>query len=101
MATRSDDQLLILAGTSEGLYLYEGTCARAGWAVRGPYLAGCDIANAVLDPRDGRTIWVAASGNGSTAVYRSPDRGHHPPSVRSTKASPDRRQLHALRLSRH
>ncbi|MGH9176745.1 MAG: WD40/YVTN/BNR-like repeat-containing protein [Vicinamibacterales bacterium] len=75
MATRSDTNLLVLAGTGDGLYLYEGTCERSGWSVRGPYLEGRDIANAVLDPRDGRTIWVAASGNGSTAVYRSPDRG--------------------------
>ncbi len=75
MATRTDDKILVLAGTRDGLYLFEGTCAREGWRRRGPYLEGLDIANAVLDPRDGRTIWASASGNGSTAVYRSRDFG--------------------------
>ena len=75
MATRTDDKILVLAGTREGLYLFEGTCAREGWRRRGPYLDGLDIANAVLDPRDGRTIWAAATGNGATAVWRDLDDG--------------------------
>jgi photosystem II stability/assembly factor-like uncharacterized protein len=75
MAIRTDDNILMLAGTTEGLYLFDGTCRRDGWSRRGPYLTGCDIASAVLDPRDGATIWVAATGNGATAVYRSSDRG--------------------------
>jgi photosystem II stability/assembly factor-like uncharacterized protein len=75
MATRNGDNILVLAGTRDGLYLFEGTCAREGWRQRGPYLEGLDIANAVLDPRDGRTIWASATGNGSTAVYRSRDFG--------------------------
>jgi photosystem II stability/assembly factor-like uncharacterized protein len=75
MATRTDDHILLLAGTRDGLYLYEGTCERRVWRTRGPFLSGCDISHATLDPRDGHTIWVAASGHGVTAVYRSPDRG--------------------------
>jgi hypothetical protein len=75
MATRLDERVLVLAGTRDGLYLFESDATRADWRRRGPFLAGCDISHAILDPRDGRTIWTAASGNGSTAVYRSPDRG--------------------------
>lgn len=75
MATRSDDNILLLAGTRDGLYLYEGSCRREAWTTRGPFLAGLDINNAVLDPRDGRTIWASGTGNGCTAVYRSIDRG--------------------------
>jgi hypothetical protein len=75
MATETDEKMLLLAGTRDGLYLYEGTCRRDAWTARGPYLQGCDLGNAVLDPRDGTTIWASGTGNGSTAVYRSPDRG--------------------------
>jgi photosystem II stability/assembly factor-like uncharacterized protein len=76
MASRMNDRILILVGTRDGLYIYEGDCRREQWQQRGPYLAGCDVSHAILDPRDGATIWAAASGNGSTAVYRSRDRGH-------------------------
>jgi photosystem II stability/assembly factor-like uncharacterized protein len=75
MATRHDDNIVVLAGTRDGLYLFEGTCARNDWQRRGPYLEGLDVANAVLDPRDGRTIWASATGNGVTAVYSSRDFG--------------------------
>jgi hypothetical protein len=75
MATRVDDQILLLAGTRDGLYLYDGTCRRDGWTVRGPLLQGFEVSNAVLDPRDGRTIWATVVGNGMTGVFRSFDRG--------------------------
>jgi photosystem II stability/assembly factor-like uncharacterized protein len=75
MATHTGDNIMLLAGTRDGLYLYEGTCERKAWSVRGPFLSGCDVSHATLDARDGRTIWAAASGHGVTAVYRSPDRG--------------------------
>lgn len=76
MATRDDDHILLLAGTREGLFLFDGTTARDEWHPREPVLAGMQVAHATLDPRDGRTIWAAATGDGHTAVYRSPDRGH-------------------------
>lgn len=75
MAVRDDENILVLAGTRDGLYLFDGTCRRDAWAARGPFLGGCDVSHAILDHRDGRTIWAAATGNGATAVYRSDDRG--------------------------
>lgn len=75
MATNPGDNILVLAGTRDGLFVFEGTASRNRWTSRGPYLAGCDVSHAILDPRDGVTIWAAASGSGSTAVYRSHDRG--------------------------
>lgn len=75
MAVRNDENVLVLAGTRDGLYLFDGTCRRDEWTRRGPFLEGCDVSHATLDHRNGRTIWAAASGNGSTAVYRSDDRG--------------------------
>jgi photosystem II stability/assembly factor-like uncharacterized protein len=75
VANRNDDNILLLAGTLDGLYLYESTCERNGWVERGPVLKGFEVSHAILDPRDGKTIWAAVTGEGQTAVYRSPDRG--------------------------
>jgi hypothetical protein len=75
MTVSPGENIMVLAGTRDGLVVFESTCERTNWQSRGPYLAGCDVSHAVLDPRDERTIWAAASGHGVTAVYRSPDRG--------------------------
>jgi photosystem II stability/assembly factor-like uncharacterized protein len=75
MATNFDACALVLPPTPDGLYHYEIASELEDWSQRGPLLEGCDVSHASLDPRDGSTIWVAASGHGSTAVYRSPDRG--------------------------
>lgn len=72
---KSGEHVMVLAGTRDGLYLFESNCERTAWRQRGPYLAGYDVSHAVLDPRDGRTIWAAATGDGATGVYRSDDRG--------------------------
>jgi photosystem II stability/assembly factor-like uncharacterized protein len=75
VATRTDDQILLLAGTRDGLYRYTGSCDRVGWNALDPVLEGYEISHAILDPRDGTTVWAAVSGHGHTAVLRSPDRG--------------------------
>ena len=75
MAIRDDERILLIAGTREGLYLYESTCARESWTCRGVSLPNHEISHAILDPRDARTIWAAAIGEGYTAVYRSGDLG--------------------------
>jgi photosystem II stability/assembly factor-like uncharacterized protein len=69
------EQVMVLAGTRDGLYIFKSDLEREHWSICGPFLAGYDINHAVLDPRDERTIWVAANGQGEAAVYRSPDRG--------------------------
>lgn len=71
----SGDSILLSVGTRDGLYLLESDSARSGWRQRGPYLTGMDISHAVMDGRDGRTLYAAGAGSGSTAVYRSDDRG--------------------------
>lgn len=75
MATRFDARVLVLAGSRDGLYLFESDGARRDWRRRGPFLEGREVNHATLDPRDGRTIWAAATGHGVTGVFRSPDRG--------------------------
>jgi BNR/Asp-box repeat len=75
MATRMADQVMLLAGTRDGLYIFKSNLEREQWSICGPFLEGYDINHAVLDPRDGQTIWVAANGNGEAAIYKSGDRG--------------------------
>lgn len=75
VAHNSGDSVLVTAGTRDGIYLLESDCNRAEWNMRGPYLAGLDISHAILDGRDGRTLYAAGTGGGKTAVYRSDDRG--------------------------
>lgn len=69
------DTLQLVVGTRDGLYLFETDPSRAVWNQTGPFLTGLEVSHAVLDPRDGQTIYAAATGNGCTGVYRSRDRG--------------------------
>lgn len=66
---------LLIAGTRDGLFLFERRDSSAAWQRSGPYLAELDVSHARLDPRDGKTIYAAATGNGCTAVRRSRDLG--------------------------
>lgn len=75
MAARTDDRILMLVGTRDGLHRFESTCAREGWTELPRVLDGYEISHAILDPRDGTTAWAAVSGHGHTAVMRSLDRG--------------------------
>ena len=75
MAYFSGDSILLVVGTRDGLYLFDGDSGRNDWQRRGPFLVGMDVHHAILDGRDGRTIYAAATGSGTTAVYRSDDLG--------------------------
>ncbi len=75
MATRFDHRVFIAAGTRDGLYVFESDLNRTSWEAYGPFLKGMDISHAILDPRDGRTVWAAANGEDHSAIYRSRDRG--------------------------
>jgi photosystem II stability/assembly factor-like uncharacterized protein len=70
------DSVLLAVGTRNGLYVLESDRERSAWHQRGPYLTGMDVSHAILDGRDGCTLYAAANGDGSAAVYRSDDRGH-------------------------
>ncbi len=75
----SDDpprRLLLTAGTCDGLYTFLRERPGETWQQFGPSLEGFDVSHARLDPRDGRTMFAAATGEGFTAVFRSDDFGH-------------------------
>lgn len=51
---------VVLAGTRKGLFLFTSR-DRKRWKSRGPYFAGDVIRHAILDPRDGKTIWAGVT----------------------------------------
>ncbi|HLF05907.1 MAG TPA: exo-alpha-sialidase [Thermoplasmata archaeon] len=66
---------VVLAGTKKGLYLFHSK-DRKTWKSDGPFFEGAPVRHAMLDPRDGKTIWAgrAVWGKGATPM-RSTDFG--------------------------
>jgi photosystem II stability/assembly factor-like uncharacterized protein len=70
------DGPLLLVGTRKGLWMLRGDGARRAWWVTEPEFLGHIVQHAVLDPRDGRTLLVAAAtGHLGPTVFRSDDLG--------------------------
>jgi len=66
----------LLIGTRKGLWMLASDTARRAWKLAGPQFLGNIIHHAVADPRDGRTLLVAArTGHLGPTVFRSTDRG--------------------------
>jgi hypothetical protein len=65
----------LLVGTTKGAFLIDGTPARDGWTVRGPFCDGWPINHVVGDPETG-TIWAGGGGEFHGAgIWRSADHG--------------------------
>jgi photosystem II stability/assembly factor-like uncharacterized protein len=70
------DALVLMVGTRKGLWIWKGNKARRSWKLEGPSLFGSVVQHVVLDPRDGRTMLMAASaGHLGPTVFRSSDGG--------------------------
>ncbi len=71
---RKGDTVLSV-GTRKGLFiLHSGD--RKRWHVRGPSFEGLTAMHAILDPRDGRSLWVGVNtGHWGPTVQRSTDFG--------------------------
>jgi hypothetical protein len=69
-------EVLLLAGTKDGVYLLRSAPDRREWRVSGPSLAGHDVCHVVHDDRYG-TLWAAANPkrDGTPAIFRSEDEG--------------------------
>ncbi|MGQ0534699.1 MAG: WD40/YVTN/BNR-like repeat-containing protein [Methanobacteriota archaeon] len=66
---------VVLAGTRKGLFVY-GSRDRRRWSGSAPSFAGVPVHHAVLDPRDGKTIWAAVNSmHWGPTVVRSTDLG--------------------------
>ena len=68
-------QVMILVGTTKGVFLIDGTADRTAWSVRGPFCNGWPINHVIGEPKTG-TLW-AAGGNDwyGAGVWRSGDQG--------------------------
>lgn len=72
----ADARLALLIGTRKGLWIYRTNEHRDRWHVDGPHFFGQIVYHAVLDPRNGRSIVVAAkAGHLGPTVFRSEDAG--------------------------
>jgi hypothetical protein len=74
--TSSHRSLVLLVATRKGLWLLHGDAERAAWRAEEPHFLGHEIHHAVVDPRDRRTLLVAAkTGHLGPTVFRSRDLG--------------------------
>jgi len=66
----------LLVGTRKGAWIYRSNDQRERWRVQGPIFLGHIVNHLVLDPRDGRTLLMAAStGHLGPTIFRSTDGG--------------------------
>jgi photosystem II stability/assembly factor-like uncharacterized protein len=70
------DSTTLFLGTRKGAWILTADADRRAWAVNGPHFLGHIVQHAVLDPRDGRTLLLAAgTGHLGPTVFRSTDFG--------------------------
>src|SRR5262249_1645569 len=68
--------VLLLVGTRKGAFLFRSDGSRLRWKVEGPHFLGQTVHHLVLDPRDGRTMLMAAkTGHLGPTIFRSTDEG--------------------------
>lgn len=66
----------LLVGTRKGAWILRSDAGRATWSIDGPHFLGSIVNHLVLDPRDGRTMLMAAStGHLGPTIFRSTDGG--------------------------
>ena len=66
----------LLIATRKGLWIMTGDAKRTAWTLQGPHFLGHIVHHAVLDPREGKTLLVAArTGHLGHTVMRSTNRG--------------------------
>jgi len=51
---------VVVVGTRKGVFLFRSRDRRR-WSSQGPYFEGESVRHAVLDPRDGKTIWAGVT----------------------------------------
>jgi hypothetical protein len=79
----------LLAATQKGAFVLKGDAARRAWKVEGPHFLGCEANHLVRDPRDGKTLLLAAvTGHLGPTVFRSTDGGRTWTEARQPPAFP-------------
>jgi len=94
------DAVQLLVGTRKGAWILKSDAARRDWRLEGPHFLGQIINHFVVDPRDGRTMLMAAStGHLGPTIMRSTDGGatwseaRRPPAFPKADG-PDARSVH-------
>ena len=73
---KSKDHVVLLIGTRKGAWLLHGDSGRRSWRADGPHFLGNMVHHVMLDPRDRRTLLLAAkTGHLGPTVFRSLDFG--------------------------
>lgn len=73
---KAKDHVVLLVGTRKGAWLLHGDPARRSWRADGPHFLGNMVHHVMLDPRDRRTLLLAAkTGHLGPTVFRSSDFG--------------------------
>ncbi len=68
--------VLILVGTKKGAFIFRSDGNRKRWKQDGPFFLGHEVNHLVLDPRDGRTMLMAArTGHLGPTIFRSTNGG--------------------------
>jgi photosystem II stability/assembly factor-like uncharacterized protein len=71
-------QATLLIATRKGAFFLNSAPQGAPWPVTGPFFLGAAVNHMVLDPRDGRTLLMAAHpGHLGPTIYRSTDNGQN------------------------
>ena len=79
----------LLVGTRKGAWIYRSDAQRQTWSVQGPIFLGHIVNHLVLDPRDGKTLLMAAStGHLGPTIFRSTDGGRTWAEARQPPAFP-------------
>jgi len=74
--TPQKGKVTLLIATRKGGFMLHSNRRREKWTLQGPILLGSIINHMHLDPRDGKTILLAAStGHLGPTIFRSTDRG--------------------------
>ncbi|MCI0340099.1 MAG: hypothetical protein L0216_02920 [Planctomycetales bacterium] len=69
-------RVVLLVGTRKGAFFISGDGGRRSWKVADPHFLGSTVHHCVQDPRDGRTLLLAArTGHLGPTVFRSRDWG--------------------------
>lgn len=75
MARPKKGDTVVIAGTRKGLFLFHSRDRRT-WQSRGPFFEGDTVRHAILDPRDGKTLYATiTSEHWGGIVARSTDFG--------------------------
>ena len=94
-------EIILLVSTSKGGFIYYSDEKRRFWEVNGPYLLGSIVHHMILDPRDSKTILMAAqTKTHGPMIFKSVDFGMNWVPVKiPPKFSTSKKVAHIYRLT--